>query len=643
MERNIYLEKSDLETARNTVLNQFKNRFKKTETISSQSSLGRVLAEPVFARLSSPLFHVSAMDGAALDSRISFSASKTNPLRLQVGKDIFFVNTGEPIPKNTDSVVMIEKINIIDEFTVEIDQSLFPFQNVRKTGEDIVATEMIFPGLHKISPQDICALLSGGISHVKVIKKPVIAVIPTGNELIPPDFPEDKIKPGAVIESNSAMLCAFIEENMGNFLKLDPVKDNPEELAKVLYKTSQNPEIDVILTIGGSSAGSKDYTKKAIEKNGNVLIHGISIMPGKPAIAGILNEKPVFGIPGYPVSAAIIFEMLIKPLILSFIKEVAPEKTSIYAYPSRNIFSKLGTEEFVRVKIGKVNDKFIAAPLSGGAGAITSITEADAILRIPPEMEGITDKAPYKAELLRPVSVIEKTVLMVGSHDNTIDILSGMMAEKNQRISSTHVGSMGGITAIKKGAAHIAGIHLLDTLTGEYNNSYLEKYIPEKKLKVIHLVSRHQGLIVQKNNPLKISSLKDLENKETKFINRQKGSGTRILTDYECEKNHIDSSKIRGFNLEEYTHMGVAVCVKSGAADAGMGIMAAAKALDLDFVPVTKEDYELIIPEEFFELESVKTLLEIINSDKFKKEVMNKGGYEINRTGEIRDFPFSQN
>ncbi|MDY0361478.1 MAG: molybdopterin biosynthesis protein [Desulforegulaceae bacterium] len=638
MERTIYLDKTDLETAKNTVLDHFKNYFTKTEKISSANSLGRILAEPVFARLSSPLFHVSAMDGAAVDSRLTFGASKTNPLRFEPGKNIFFVNTGEVLPENTDAVVIIEKINQIDETAIEIDEALFPWQNVRKTGEDIVATEMIFPSLHKISPQDICALLSGGVSEIKAVKKPVIAIIPTGSELIEANCPENEIRPGAVIESNSAMLCAFIEENMGIPLKLDPVKDDPEILANVLFETAKKNEIDIILTIGGSSAGSRDYTKKAIEKNGEILIHGISIMPGKPAIAGVINQKPVFGIPGYPVSAVIIFEMLIKPLIFSFLKESCPEKSAIYTYPSRNIFSKLGIEEFVRVKIGKVNNRFISAPLSGGAGTITSITEADGIIRIPSDTEGITDKILCRTELLRPESVIEKTVLMVGSHDNTIDILSGMMAEKNQRISSTHVGSMGGITAIKKGSAHIAGIHLLDTLTGKYNDTYLEKYIPEKKLKIIHLVSRYQGLIVQKKNPLKISSLKDLENKQIKFVNRQKGSGTRILTDYECLKNKIDSSKIRGFNLEEFTHMGVAVCVKSLAADAGMGIMAAARALDLDFIPVTKEDYEIIVPEEFFELEPIKILIEIINSKKFKNEVMKKGGYEVNRTGEIRNF-----
>ena len=638
--RNIYLEKADLKTAQNITLEKFAGSYSKTELTASENGLDRILAEPVYARLSSPLYHVSAMDGIALDSKTTFGASKTEPKRFEPGKNAFYVNTGEPVPEGTDSVVIIEKVNILDDNTVEIDEALFPWQNIRKTGEDIVATEMIFPSYHKISPQDICALLSGGITKVKTIKKPVIAVIPTGNELISADTDEKDIKPGAVIESNSSMLAAFIEKSGCEFIKYEPVSDDPEILGDLLDKISKDENTDIILTIGGSSAGSKDYTKKAIEKNGEVFIHGIAVMPGKPAVAGSVNSKPVFGIPGYPVSAAIIFETIITPLIISFLKDEDTAQESVEVYPVRNITSKLGLEEFVRVKIGKVNSRFLAAPLSGGAGAITSVTEADAVIRIPSQSEGITDRSPVSAGLLRRKSLIEKTLLMVGSHDNTIDILSDLMAEKRQRISSTHVGSMGGIMAVKKGNAHLAGIHLLDTEIGRYNDSYIEKYLSDKKLKIVHLVSRYQGLITAKNNPLKITGLKDLEGSGLRFVNRQKGSGTRILTDFECMKNKINTSDIKGFNVEEFTHMSTAVSVKSGAADAGMGIMAAAKALDLEFVPVTREDYEIIIPIEFIDTEPVQILLEIINSDEFKEKVINSGGYEIDRTGETRNFPF---
>lgn len=637
-ERNIYLEKTDLATAQKITLEKFKDYYDKTQKISASQSYGRILSKPVYARLSAPLFHVAAMDGIALDSSKSFKASKTNPIQLEIGKDAFYINTGEAVPKGTDSVIIIEKINIIDEKNIEIDESCFPWQNIRKTGEDIVATEMIFPALHKISPQDIGALLSGGITEIEVIQQPVIYVIPTGSELISPEAEEKNIKPGAVIESNSHMLCAFIESCGCKSKRIDPVKDDPDILAEVIEKTSKEDDAHMILSIGGSSAGSRDYTKKAIEKHGRVFIHGITIMPGKPAIAGIVNNKPVFGIPGYPVSAAIVFDMLVKPLIFQFLKQQDEGKNTLNVFPVRSIPSKLGVEEFIRVKVGKVNDQYIAAPLPRGAGTITSITEADAIIRIPANLEGITDKNPVSAELLRPKNIIEKTLLMVGSHDNTLDIIAQFMAQKGERLSSTHVGSMGGITAVKKGAAHLAGIHLLDTNTGQYNVSYLQKYMPGKKLKIIHLVTRYQGLIVKKGNPLNIKGLEDLQNSDIRFINRQKGSGTRILTDYECTRKNIDTTQISGFNVEEYTHMGVSAGIKSNAADAGMAIKAAANALNLDFIPVATEDYQIIIPQEYFSSKPVQVMVDIINSAEFKNAVIKAGGYEINRTGEIIDF-----
>lgn len=636
--RNIYLEKTDLETARKIVIDRFGQNLK-FHKIKSENAFSQILSKPVYARLSSPPFHVSAMDGVAVDSINTDKASKTAPIKLEIGKNAFLINTGEAIPPNTDSVIMIENLNFITKKDIEIDEASYPFQNVRKTGEDIVATEMIFPFGHLISPQDIGALLSAGIEEVEVIKRPVIKVIPTGNELVSPGISKKDLKPGSVIESNSSMLCAFIEKEGGIPIKSDASPDNPDILADRVDKYSKEEDTDIILVIGGSSAGSRDYTRSAIEKNGDVLIHGITIMPGKPAISGIVNNKPIFGVPGYPVSAAIIFEMLIKPLILKLLGKDQEIKDTLDVYPVRSIPSKLGTEEFVRVKIGKIGDKYIAAPLPRGAGTITSVTEADAIIRIPSNFEGITDHEPSKAELLREKRLIENTLLMVGSHDNTIDILTQLMAKKGMRLSSTHVGSMGGITAIKKNAAHLAGIHLLDTQTGEYNISYLKKYLPNKKLKIVSLVSRYQGLIVKKGNPLNIKSLKDLEQRDLKFINRQKGSGTRILTDFECQKNNIDTSKILGFNTEEYTHMNIAVSVKSDAADAGMGIMAAAKAIDLDFIPISKEEYQIIIPQEFFNKESTISLMEIINSSEFKKEALKAGGYETDNTGKIKNYP----
>jgi len=395
--------------------------------------------------------------------------------------------------------------------------------------------------------------------------------------------------------------------------------------------------VDLILIIGGSSAGSEDFARKVIHRHGNVLFHGVTMMPGKPVIAGEINGKPVFGIPGYPVSAIIAFEQLVRPLLFGLLNQAELQDKTIDVHPTKKIASRLGVEEFVRVKLGQVGDRIVATPLARGAGCITSITEADGIIRIPDHVEGVLDGRPVTAHLLRPLADIQNTIVSVGSHDNTLDVLADLVRAQSSRftLSSSHVGSMGGLMAVKKGLCHIAGIHLLDTADGTYNISYIQKYLPGTPVYLLHLVRRDQGLIVRPKNPKQIKGISDLVREDVIFINRQSGSGTRILLDYELERMGISSQHITGYQNEEFTHMAVAVAVLSGTADAGLGIYAAAAALGLDFIPVVTESYELLIPTEYMETEMMRLLADIIRSDAFKSRVASLGGYHTKKTGDI--------
>jgi putative molybdopterin biosynthesis protein len=306
---------------------------------------------------------------------------------------------------------------------------------------------------------------------------------------------------------------------------------------------------------------------------------------------------------------------------------------------TRKIVSKPGLEEFVRIKIGKVGDKMVATPLEGGSGSITSLTEADGILRIPANVEGVNAHVPVRADLLKPVSEIENTIVIVGSHDNTLDVLAdqirGASGRGHIRISSSHVGSMGGLMSLKRGLSHLAGAHLLDDSDGSYNLSYIRKYLPEKSLTVVNLVMREQGLIVPKGNPKGITGVEDLVRNGLRFVNRQAGSGTRILMDFKLKELGLDSHLIEGYDLEEYTHMSVAVAVLSGVADAGLGIYAAARALDLDFVPVVTEQYDLVVDNDHIQTPNMKVLLDTINSGAFRERVRALGGYGTEKTGTI--------
>jgi len=636
--RNIYLKMKTLEAAQEIIFQQFSpDRTRSKETISVPDAVGRVLAEPVTAVISSPNFHLSAMDGIAVKAVNTFGAAETKPKELRVGTDAFYVNTGHVMPENTDAVIMIEHVHVLDPNRLEIEIPAFPWQNVRKVGEDIVATELLFPQNHVITPYCVGALVSGGIFTVPVKTKPNVLIIPAGSELV--DWrktPVGNLQPGQVIESNSFVLGKLVESCGGTFTRHDMLTDDPMKI-KAAILDAMNIGFDMILLVGGSSAGSEDHTRRVIDELGEVLVHGVTIMPGKPVLIGKIADTPIFGIPGYPVSAIVAFEQFVAPLISSMLGQPEPQRPRVQVEPTRKIASKLGLEEFVRVKLGAVGNKIVAIPLPRGAGCITTLTEADGIIRVPKNLEGIRPNEPVTAELLRPLSSVNNTIVVVGSHDNTLDVLSDQIrsGHKNLTLSSSHVGSMGGLMAIKKGVCHLAGSHLLDTRDGTYNQSYIRKYLPDTKVKLVNLVMRDQGLIVLPKNPKRIRGIEDLSRKDITFINRQAGSGTRILLDYRLKQMGIDPSQVDGYENEEFTHMSVAVTVLSGAVDVALGIYAAARALDLDFIPVVTEQYDLVIPEIYFESENIQILLETIRTPEFKHRVQALGGYSTERTGQV--------
>jgi putative molybdopterin biosynthesis protein len=641
MPRNVYLKMKTLEEARRIVRERLAPlRSLPSETVPVPEAVGRVLAAPVFAALSAPSYHAAAMDGIAVKAETTYGAGETRPVALAVGREAFFVNTGNALPASTDAVIMIENVQVRDDRSVVIEAPAFPWQHVRKIGEDIVATELLFPRHHKITPYCVGALLTGGVFSVPVLKKPRALIIPTGSELV--DWRTASLadfNPGQVLETNSFVLGSLVDASGGAGTRHDMV---PDDIAAIRAAVAGaiTGGCDVVMIIGGSSAGSEDYARAVIEDLGEVLVHGVTIMPGKPAVVGAAGDVPVFGIPGYPVSAIIVFEQLVRPLLAALLGQSEDVRETAPVEPTRKIASKLGLEEFVRAKLGEVNGRIVATPLPRGAGSITSITEADGIIRIPADTEGIRENEPVTAELLKPLSELRRTIVIVGSHDNTLDVLADQLKAAHGRISlsSSHVGSMGGLMAIKRGACHLAGSHLLDSEDGTYNISYIRKYLPGRDIKLVNLVHRDNGLIIRRGNPKAIRGMEDLTRPEVTFINRQGGSGTRILLDYRLKQLGIDPAAIKGYATEEFTHMSVAVAVLSGSADAGLGIYAAAKALDLDFIPVVTETYDLVIPAEHYGTENIRILLDVIVSADFKRRVEALGGYSTRHTGETVDI-----
>ncbi len=634
VKRKIYLDNIPLEKAQDKFFSKINELdiSLEPETILVENSLDRITAEPVFARLSSPHYHASAMDGVAVQSKDTYGAMETAPKALKLKEQYIPIDTGQPLPDGFDAVIMIEDIHQVEKDTIEINSAAAPWQHVRAMGEDIVATELIIPANHRIRPEDIAAMLAGGIWEVRVRKKPVVAVIPTGSELVQPG---ETPPPGKIVEFNSRFFSGLILRWGGEPRPQDIVKDEYGIIKEALLEVIE--KCDVVLINAGSSAGSRDYTSAVVEELGELLVHGIAVKPGKPTVLGLVNNTPVVGVPGYPVAAFFVLDLLVKPLIYKLQGMPVPERKQVETIMSRRVVSSFKSQEYLRVKVGQVGDKLIATPLPRGSGVITSLVRADGYVCIPQLKEGLEIGEKVQVELVKDLEEIKNTVVSIGSHDLTLDIIANVLRTNSPKtsLSSAHTGSMGGLMALRRGETHIAGSHLLDEKTGEYNVPYIKRFLPHREVILVNLVYRQQGLIVLQGNPKKIKGLEDLTREDISFVNRQKGAGTRILLDYRLRGMELNSREIKGYEREEYSHLSVAAAVASGTADAGLGVLAAARALDMDFIPLAEERYDLIIPVEFMEMEKIQKLLKVIRSDNFKSQVINLGGYDVKETGEV--------
>jgi len=639
VKRQVYLAMKSLEEAKDLFFSRFGSELRTgVEKVPAEEASGRITAEPVFAKRSAPSYHSAAMDGIAVRAEQTYGTTERSPRVLTLEREAVWINTGQPLPEPFDSVIMVEKIHQIDSDHLEIRAPAHPWQHVRKVGEDIVATQLLLPQSHRIRAYDLGALISAGVFSVKVWERPRVAIIPSGSELIHHGAigDEQALETGQIMEFNSTLLAALVRESGGVPIVHDIVADVEEGIRESLKRAIES-DAHVVIINAGSSAGSKDFTVHAISELGEVLVHGVTMMPGKPTILGVVDGKPVMGNPGYPVSATLSFEQFVRPLLYRFQGSYAPKRDTINVRPTRDIPSKLGMEEFLRVNIGKVGAKYVATPLPRAAGSITTLTKAEGIIRIPALSEGLSQRDEAQAELLVDKEDLINTIVIIGSHDITVDILADEIKRRgyNVRISSGNVGSLGGLMALRKGTCHIAGSHLLDTQTGQYNLSYIGRYLKGKHISVFHLVLRDQGLIVTKGNPKAVKGISDLSRGDVTFVNRQAGSGTRVLFDYKLDQQGMEPKSIKGYDHEEFTHMAVAVDILSGAADCGMGIFAAAKALDLDFIPLEREQYDLIIPTDMLDLPNVRAVLETIRTQDFRKRVESLGGYDPSKSGQL--------
>lgn len=644
-----YLHDIPLDEARRIIereLNQTGiSKFCSTEKIAlDENAIGRKLAQTIWAKQSSPHYHASAMDGFATFAKWTDGADTSKAITLSIPDQARWVDTGDPLPDFANVVIPVEEIEAKAEEqslqkskvgSITIRKSSSPWSHVRSMGEDIVVSQLVLPKGRILSAFDLGAIAASGYTDLEVLRKPIVGVIPTGTELVPIGEP---LKRGDILEFNSLVLAGQCKQIGADAIRFPIVIDDLERIKTSVIDAVE--KCDLVILNAGSSAGSEDYSARAISELGEVFFHGVAVRPGHPVIFGIVKRRdgkpvPIFGAPGYPVSAALTLNIFIEPILRAWLAEQTGVSNTISARFTKKITSPSGDDDYVRVMVGDVNGKMVAAPLSRGAGVITSLINADGITIIPKGQQGLTrgDKVPV--QLFKGEHEIKNSILCIGSHDLVLDILSQKLFEKNRRFITANVGSLGGLISLGKGDSHIAGSHLLNEADGEYNTSFIKEYLPELSIYRLGFTKRDQGLLVKKGNPLGLRSMDDIVEKSALFVNRQKGSGTRILFDYALRKGKLTSEQILGYDNEEFTHLNLAVAIASSKADCGLGIPMAAQALDLDFVPLFEEQYDLVTTREFYHSELFVPLIEVISDGTFQNEVNGLIGYKTHRMGDI--------
>src|SRR3954454_7397050 len=557
-------------------------------------AVGRVTAEPVWATRSSPSFDASAMDGIAVRAAETVGASESTPVLLEAGSYVV-VDTGDPLPEGFDAVVMREQVHRDDAGRAELRAAVAPYQHVRSIGEDVSATELLLPEGHRLRAVDLAAAAAAGASELRVRRRPVVAVLPTGDELKPIGEPTG---PGEILDTNSLMLAAQAREAGCEARRLPICPDAPERIAAAVREAAATA--DVVLIGAGASAGRDDHTATVVERTGTLVAHGVAVKPGHPVVLGVVDRTPVIGVPGYPVSAALTFDIFVRPLVASLEGAAPAERPRARARLARKLASTMGMDEWVRLRLGRVGGALVATPLPRGAGVLTSLVRADGLLVVGAALEGHHAGEEVEVELLRGLDEIARTIVAVGSHDLVLDLAASTLRARDPGVTlaSSNVGSLGGLVAVRDGLCHVAGSHLLDPATGEYTLPYVERVMPGVETAVIRLVHREQGLIVAGGNPLGLAGIEDLVRPGLRYVNRQPGAGTRVLLDVELARRDISPTAVAGYAREEYTHLAVAAAVAAGRADCGLGLLAAARAFGLGFVPVAREPYHLVLAAE---------------------------------------------
>ncbi len=649
MSRKIFHELVSLEEALKIIDKYYPLKPLGIEEVDLINALGRVLATDIYSPIDHPPFDRSEVDGYAVNSLDVAGADDLHPVELRVkGKisageypsqsigrgETIEISTGAMIPRGTDSVVMVEYTKRMSNDRVIIYRSSYPGENIATTGSDVSMGDLVVLKGTLIDGNLIGFLAGLGINKIKVYKKPKIAVYSTGDEVILSGNP---LEPGKVYDVNGYLITSKLRELGADAVFMGKLPDNYEEIRRKILEALD--WADIVITSGGTSAGFGDLIYKVFDNLGEpgIIVHGLKVKPGKPTVVSVVGNKLLIGLPGFPLSCYMIFDQLVVPIVQKLIGIRKKRLHIVKAKLPYRIKKPLGKTWLLPVSIIKGEKGLVAYPVSLKSGSITPLIMSDGYLKLPETTDMVLEDTEWEVYLFKEVTDLPELVI-IGSNDVLLyELLRTTNIIERTRIIPT--GSTGGLIAIKRGETDIAPTHLLDEETLEYNIPFIKKHGLEDKAVLVRGYMRRIGLIIRKGNPKNIRSIEDFLREDVVIVNRTKGSGIRVYVDYMLKqialKKNIDFKelvrKINGYTYEVKTHTAVAAAVKHGRADVGIGAEVAAKMYDLDFIPLTWENYDFLIKKTSLNKESVQKFIHVLRNDKTILEELIKKlpGYKI--------------
>ncbi len=602
------------------------------ETLPLAAALSRVLAADVIAPTDAPPFDRSTVDGFAVRAADTVGASDGAPRYLTLNAEVIAcgveprievmpgtataIATGGVIPRGADAVVMIEQTELIednDRPAIELRRAAGSGQFISYAGSDIARGETLLRRGTRIGSREIGMLAACGLAAVGVVRRPRVAVLSTGDELVEPGEP---LKPADVYDSNGAIIAAAVVEAGGEAVPFGVFPD--EEVALEIAMRNALDTCDIVVLSGGTSKGAGDLSHRIVSRLGGpgILVHGVALKPGKPLCLAVIGDKPLIVLPGFPTSAIFTFHTFVAPLIRA--RAGLPDeaaRTTTARVPVR-IASELGREEFVLVSLVAGAGGLTAFPTGKGSGAVTAFSQADGFLAIDALAASLDAGSEVEVTLIGETQHAPDLVIM-GSHDVALDVVVGALAERGFGARTIAVGSLGGVAAASRGECDLAPVHLVDPSTGIYN-----KHLLAPGLSLVPGWRRMQGFVFRpgdvrfEGGSANAAVKAALADPTALMVNRNAGSGTRVLAD-----SLLRGARPAGYANQPRSHNAVAAAVAQNRADWGIAIEPVARMYGLSFLPIAPEEYDFLLVEARRERPAVRAFLEVLREEAVRARI----------------------